>query len=58
TALIIACQHGRLEATRALIYGGASVDLPDNIGDTPLIWASSKGHGPIVQLLVEGGASI
>jgi len=34
---------------------GADVDLSDNKGNTPLHYASSWGHIPIVQLLIERG---
>ncbi|KAG6821598.1 hypothetical protein H0H93_000107 [Arthromyces matolae] len=55
TALHIAAIKGNEELVRMFCDLGADIDLPDDQGDTPLHHASSWGHIPIVQLLIERG---
>lgn len=61
TALIEAIVLGdggtRHQATvRALIEGGANLNLPDREGVTPLTLARSRGYSQIVQMLEQAGA--
>ena len=55
TALIAAAQHGRAEAARLLLDGGADPSHANSDGDTPLLKAAMNGHLEVVQLLLEGG---
>ena len=36
----------------------APVDAPDAYGDSPLMWAASRGHGAVVRRLWEAGADL
>jgi ankyrin repeat protein len=47
---------GRIEIARVLLEFGASVDVGDKRGRTPLDVASEEGHDEIIQLLMEHGA--
>jgi ankyrin repeat protein len=37
---------------------GADIDAKNNIGETPLHWASEEGHLPVVKALLSGGANL
>ncbi len=51
-AISASCQQGHLEMTKYLHESlGLNPDLPDASGETSLIWASHKGHFPIVKYL-------
>ena len=41
---------------RALLAANATVDLANNDGRTPLLFATYKGHVEVVRLLVHAGA--
>jgi len=56
SALHIAAQEGFVQLTEALIKGGADVNKKNNIGATPLMMASVKGHYAIVQILLDNQA--
>ena len=57
TALILACEHGKLDIVKHLLAAGADVDRHDVYGEhTALITAAIFGHLEIVQALVEAGA--
>jgi ankyrin repeat protein len=64
TALIAACQEGRLACVEALIAAGADVEKTtvENawLGGTttPLMTAALEGHAPIVQVLLAAGARV
>jgi len=47
---------GDLETLAVLISGGTDVNLPDPMGNTPIELAASRGHGGIVDKLLESGA--
>ena len=47
-----------MEASRALIEGGADVNLPCSEGATALHAASSGDQGEIVELLIKAGARL
>ena len=51
------CMFGKTEAAETLIRLGASVDLADSEGMTPLHFAVLGGHLDIVRLLLRSGAS-
>jgi ankyrin repeat protein len=56
--LHLAAQEGSLEAARALVEHGATVDAVNSYGNTPLFTAvfNSKGRGELIQLLRSHGA--
>jgi ankyrin repeat protein len=58
TALLFAVQLGQLEATRALLQAGASVNdaLPD--GTSALVLASQNGHFGLGAFLIDQGADV
>ncbi len=59
TPLIGAVRHdSRRELVELLLRGGADPNQPDNLGMTPLMYASTFGATEIVKLLVESGADV
>ncbi|KAL2158803.1 hypothetical protein VTH06DRAFT_3995 [Thermothelomyces fergusii] len=50
--------HASAECARLLLEHGASVDIRDGHGRTPLHWAAEAGHEAVVRLLVAAGANI
>jgi ankyrin repeat protein len=52
TALIIAASNGKDDVVKALINKGANVNLADNNGWTPLMFAAEKGHLTTIQALL------
>ncbi|MDB5737431.1 MAG: ankyrin [Sphingomonas bacterium] len=56
TALADAAQIGWAEGARQLIEVGATVDLGNNRGETPLILATNSHDLPTVKTLIAGGA--
>jgi ankyrin repeat protein len=52
-----AARRGDLEAVRALLTEDADVNAPLGDGMTALHWAAYRGDEPLVQLLLEAGAS-
>ncbi len=57
TALHYACRAGQGEIVADLLASGASVDLRDNDGTTPMMLATRNGHTEIVQQLIAAGAN-
>jgi ankyrin repeat protein len=55
TAMLIAALKGNLALVRRLHTAGAKLDGP---GWTPLIYAATGGHEPVVRYLLEQGARI
>lgn len=41
-----------------LLVAGADIEVPDDLGNTPLAGATSNGHEEIVKLLLEAGANL
>ena len=58
TMLTAAASTGQRDVVEALIERGASVDLSDGIGWTPLISASFKGSEEVVGVLITAGANV
>ena len=52
TALIECAEHDRLEAFNLLLGHGANYALHGHAGNTPLLWASIKGHYGIAESLI------
>jgi ankyrin repeat protein len=57
TPLLFAAREGCVECARALVDGGANVDLPDPKGVTPLFLAIDNFHFDTAKLLIEAGAN-
>jgi len=56
--LAIASKLGCFDCARLLIENGAKIDLCDNYGFNPLIYAAWYSHINIVRLLLEKGANV
>ena len=62
-ALSLAARHGDYACARKLLDAGASVNLPDSLGETPLHWAAGAIGAPrerlrTIELLVAHGALV
>ena len=57
-ALITVAQDGDVALVARLIAAGATVDVTDNSGYTPLHWAARGGHLPVVAELIAAKASV
>ncbi|KAL8700353.1 MAG: hypothetical protein Q9201_005492 [Fulgogasparrea decipioides] len=57
TALHLAAEQGNTEVVRVLLKTGASVDFPNDLGQTPLWFAVNEGHAEISKMLLDAGAS-
>ncbi len=49
---------GHTDIVRALIAAGAGVNIEDQVGTTPLHWASYHGHTDIVRALIAAEAGV
>ncbi len=59
TPLHYAARQGNVEATEALIKGGAKMDTPSGSEQTtPLVLAIANGHFDVAKVLVEHGADV
>jgi len=58
TALMYAAREGCADCARALVEGGADIDLSDNRNVTPLIMALDNLHFDTAAYLVEAGATL
>jgi ankyrin repeat protein len=58
TSLLYATREGCLECAKALVDGGANVDLPDPEGVTPLIMAVTNMHFNTAAYLIKAGANV
>ena len=50
-------QQGYTHEVRELLERGEDVNQRDTLGNSPLVWASRRGHVKIVRLLLEYGAT-
>jgi len=57
TPLLFAAREGCLECARALVAGGANVNLPDPKNVTPLFLAVDNFHFDVAKYLLEAGAN-
>jgi uncharacterized protein len=57
TPLLFAAREGCLECARALVEGGAKIDLPDPKGVTALFLAIDNFHFDLAKYLIEKGAN-
>ena len=53
-----AADKGHIEIVKFLLEKGANVNIIDNYGNTPLLWAIDKKHLEMVKLLIENGANL
>ncbi|WXC58102.1 hypothetical protein SNK03_004001 [Fusarium graminearum] len=58
TELSLAAQFGDIDAVNRLLTLGVDINLADQDGQTPLLWAAYKGHEAIVRLLVKNAARV
>jgi ankyrin repeat protein len=58
TALLYAVREGCIECARALVEGGADIDLPDPHRVTPLNMALLNLHFDLAAFLIEAGADV
>ena len=58
TPLHIASRCGYMEIVELLITAGASVDVPDELGETALFRSVEGGHLSIMKLLLDSGADV
>jgi len=55
----IAAENGHLEVLKKILAAGGEVDSRDEIGGTPLLWASALSKNPdTVGLLIDSGADV
>ncbi|MFT5087898.1 MAG: hypothetical protein ACI906_000424 [Candidatus Latescibacterota bacterium] len=54
--LCIAAIRNEREIIELLVDAGGPVDFRDGVGRTPADWAQFKGHGELVEFLIERGA--
>ena len=47
-----------LEAVKEALTNGADVNVTNDFGDSPLVWAEREGHIETIQLLLDHGAKI
>lgn len=55
-ALALAAMEGQVRVVKLLLKRGAGVDVPSQMGITPLKSAAAKGHLEVVKLLLAAGA--
>jgi len=58
TPLLFAAREGAMSAARALVEGGANVDLADPDGISPLSMAIINAHYDLAAMLVDKGANV
>jgi ankyrin repeat protein len=58
TPLLYATREGCLECIRALVEGGANIDLQDPEGVTPLVMAITNMHFDAAAYLIKSGANV
>ncbi|XP_047101455.1 ankyrin-3-like [Schistocerca piceifrons] len=56
--LTLAAKEGSVAELRALLAGGAALEVRDGSGKTALHWAAKQGHLEAVRCLVGGGAQV
>jgi len=58
TMLHKASYYGNADEVRVLVENGASIDLPGDMGYTPLLLAVSKQRFDVAKILLEHGADV
>jgi ankyrin repeat protein len=57
-SLLEGAHDGNLEQVITALEAGAEIEVVDNRGMTPIIWAALRGHLDVVKALLERGANI
>jgi ankyrin repeat protein len=57
TALHLSASRSHLDACKALIEAGATVDHPDSEGESPLFRSLQQSDGAVIRYLIEQGAN-
>ena len=58
-AIHLACEYGHFDIVKLLLEANPGLlNQPDSRGQTPVLWAASRGHESIVRYLAEGGADL
>ena len=57
-AVVSACSAGHVSIVRLLLDRGTDINMRDERGFTPLLWASNCGHANLVRLLIERKADL
>ena len=58
SVLLEAASGGNTDMVRSFLDNGANIEVKNDAGATPLIFASAKGHSDVVKLLLERGAHV
>jgi ankyrin repeat protein len=58
TPLLYAAREGHIEVAKALLAGGADIDLPEPDGATPLVIALMNLRWDFAKFLIEAGANV
>lgn len=58
SALLLCLEHEYFDLAEVMVECGAEVDIRNQLGWTPLIWASIKGRVKAVEFLLKHGANI
>ena len=53
-----AASAGQTDIVKSFLDNGANVEIKNELGATPLIFASAKGQSPVVALLLDRGANV
>ena len=43
---------------KSLLTKGAEINVRNNNGESSLMWAAYRGHGPVVEALIAHGAAV
>ncbi|MGI9306239.1 MAG: ankyrin repeat domain-containing protein [Gammaproteobacteria bacterium] len=57
-ALCKAADKGKLAEVNRLLASGASPDMADDSGNTPLMRAAQSGHAEVIKILINNGADL
>lgn len=58
TALHLACSEGQAEVVKYLVKSLVRLNARDRWGNTPLADARREGHGDVVEILIQAGATL
>ena len=56
--LICAAAAGNVDMVQLLLTAHATVDKPNDVGNTPLLWAAMNGHVHVARMLMDAKASV
>lgn len=58
TAIMFGIKNNNVDAVKALVIGGADINIESDFGYTPLGWVAEKGNEFLVILFLENGVNI